>query len=678
MPPKVVAWAIAIERYDAAGLNITQPVGDWAARFVQLANRRGVDRIVFSSSLKSGIDPIEFLAGVPAEKIKLTDATQTGLRNAFQYLQDFDVLLLYWVGHGIMAPARQLLCSDSADMSDLASIVTDSLLKRLCGSTFPQLQIGFFECCAQTVASGVSSLNLSGDDSGRPSQFFYYAASQGEVASASTAKEGFSTTILKQLDTAQFWPPEPRPLFSTIQTELDKLSGSMRPLQLEKTNGSGDVWSILYGKDLALQEQAKSARCTLPQFLWLWKYAQRCNVSAEQLADAILDRTEKPFLERVRENNPGSSGPKLLKSAFEQVRHERQFEPLCMALRLPWAEWTGFFRRVVNEEMLDSKQTCDDIASLLFGVLDQANIEKGLQAFAKLLELAARRTSLPGARKKLRAALKKDLPKAYKGALERMGPDSEWSYLQLDVDVSAETGKPTLIKAWLYPNVNNRSQQIDLAGGDCLADEINGIVQRVLSEYPERSLAIELLLPTTLISISKEMLLLEDAELGLSTCIEEKFPIIVRWKNRMQDRGNKYRGTWISSSSKTLERADGAQQFICSWVPGQGQPADFHVLALAFAGPSPADPNRNRKPFFEELTRGEPYMCWPREEFADTATSQAYRDSTNQFFGQGVMPSLLLQLPKERRDAPLGGAVLLVDLPERNPYDSNSNLLPMK
>ena len=681
MAARIVAWAIAIESYDGETLNISQPVGDWAAQFIQSAHRHGVDRIVFSSSLKPGTAPSNPPADSVTTEVRHTGATQAALKDALQYLEGFDVLLLYWVGHGIMAPARQLLCSDSKDMSNLASIITDSLLRRLRNKTFPRLQIGFFECCAQTLAANVASLDLGGNNPGKPDQFFYYAASQGETASGSTAKEGFSTTILKLLDATQSWPPQPRLLFASIQSQLEKLGGAARPFQLEKTDGSGDVWSTLSPlnvENLELQDQAKSAGCTLPQFVRLWTHAQHCHVSAEQLANAISEASEQPFVEELRKNNQPSPHPGLLKNAFEQVRCEGRFEPLCMELRLPWSEWTGLFRRVASEEMFKTDQTWDDLGSLLLGVLDQVNLEKGSKDFAKLLELASRRTTLPRARAELQAALREYLPKAHQAALKRIGSDSEWLYLQLDVAISSETQKPKLIQAWSYPSFENRSQQLPLYGGDCLADEINRIVQRALSEYPERRIAIELLLPTALLSITKEMLLINDEDLGLSTWIEEECPVVVRWKNRMQERDNKYRGNWISRSRERLDSANKAPKFVCSWVPAEKQPETYHVLALAFPGPSLADPERNRAMFYKKLTEGEPYMCWPRSDFADANTMQAYRVATDRFFERGAMPELLKHLPSDRSKAGLENAVLLVDIPARNPYPDESGLIDIK
>jgi hypothetical protein len=253
-----------------------------------------------------------------------------------------------------------------------------------------------------------------------------------------------------------------------------------------------------------------------------------------------------------------------------------------------------------------------------------------------------------------------------------------WLYLQLDVALSAETQKPKLIQAWLYPGVDKCSQQLLLYGGDCLAEEINRIVQRVLAEYPESRLAIELFLPTELLSISKEMLLVNDQDLGLSTWIEEECPVVVRWKNRMQDRDNKYRGTWIARSRETIDRASAAQEFVCSWVPAVGQPGDFHVLALAFPGPTLIDPERNRTEFYKELVKGEPYMCWPRTDFVDEATRQAFRSAADHFFRRGAMPNLLRYLPEDRCHAGLENAVFLVDIPERNPYPGESGLFDIK
>ena len=54
MPHDIAAWAIGVEKYDGAELNISQPVGMWAIEFAELMLHFGVSKIILSLSISEG------------------------------------------------------------------------------------------------------------------------------------------------------------------------------------------------------------------------------------------------------------------------------------------------------------------------------------------------------------------------------------------------------------------------------------------------------------------------------------------------------------------------------------------------------------------------------------------------------------------------------------------------
>ena len=160
MPIATAAWIVAIERYDGTELNVKTRVGAWALELADLLLKRGVTRIVLSSSLNDDPSYTARLTALEAAGVARTGASQADLQNAIETLHGTGALLIYWVGHGIMAPERQLLCADSRKASQLRVLSADSLLTHLGPPEFPRLQIGFFECCAQIVAGSPAVLPL--------------------------------------------------------------------------------------------------------------------------------------------------------------------------------------------------------------------------------------------------------------------------------------------------------------------------------------------------------------------------------------------------------------------------------------------------------------------------------------------------------------------------------------
>jgi hypothetical protein len=675
MPQNVIAWAVAVEKYGGTDLNIKQPVGAWALEFAETMLRKGASRVVLSTSLsfeteyRPRLEKLE-LSG----SLRRTGATQADIQNALDQIQGGDALFLYWVGHGIMAPYRQLLCADSTNATTTRSITVDSLLKRLRSTQFARLQIGFFESCAQVVMSTPASLDLGGVGNTPTQQYFYYAASAAETASASTARVGFSATVLQKLAEVPVLPPPPDEFFGVLKAALNNLSGPTRPFQMERTDGSGDVWSSGISLELTqIEEAAAVAQLTRSQFERLWQHAVKAGKSPVEFANALLAGRLAEFLADFGAVQPNSGEPKFLERAAEQLALEQAFEPLCLNLKLLWREWLAFYDRLVNEQLLSSSQSAIDLPGLLLNVLNQLDEEKRLRDFANLLELAARRSKDLSASDELRNAMRshKALGPAYASVLSKLSADDDRLYLLLDIDWEPNTKMASLKKAWIFPGLDGLFESREVPGSGELADQINTVVQRILEAYPERPLVIEVLSPNELLSMPAELLKMLDPEIEISTWLEAEHPVTLRWKARLQDKNNRYRGTWAQKAHAACDRAESAKSLACQWRPPAGAEGKYHVLALTFPGPCPAQPSRNKASFFSELVKGEPFMCWPRNEPAD---ANKFRQASTEFFSTVSLKRLPSALCDGRSDPILVDLVVLIDLPQRNPY---SNELPL-
>src|ERR1035441_5629573 len=159
----------------------------------------------------------------------------------------------------------------------------------------------------------------------------------------------------------------------------------------------------------------------------------------------------------------------------------------------------------------------------------------------------------------------------------------------------------SLKKAWIFPGLDGLFESREVPGSGELADQINTVVQRILEAYPERPLVIELLSPNELLSMPAELLKMVDPEIEISTWLEAEHPVTLRWKARLQDKNNRYRGTWAQKAHAAYDQAESAKSLACQWRPPVGAEGKYHVLALTFPGPSPAQPVRNKASFFSEL-----------------------------------------------------------------------------
>lgn len=672
MPIDAIAWIIAVEKYVGAELSVKQPVGMWALEFAELMLSRGVGKVVLSVSLSDVASYGPRLLELEGRGVVRTGAEQADVQNALALVRGKGALLLYWVGHGIMAPSRQLLCADSRRFSELRVVSADSLLKRLRAPEYPRLQIGFLECCAQVAMIAPAILDLGGDGKTATSQFFYHAASAGETASGSTEKVGFSSTVLQALRVSKTFPPDPpTPFFDGLKESLGQIPLQTRPF-LQRTEESGDVWSSGDpSKPDAVFDAAIVAGLAQSQFDCLWRPLRTAGVKPVEVARAYRDESLSALIDDLHAAQPLSLAPDLLDRAARQLRLQREFEPKCLRLRLLFQDWLGLYDRLIADEPIGKPERIEDLPRLLLGVLDQGRQENGLRSFLKLLELARRRARKhePEASVAIREHMAGHslLGPLYLRVVEEMPEEHKPLYLLLAVGWEPSTKTASLTKAWISPGVHSGFDPRELPKVGKLAEQINVVVQTVIEQFPERPLCVELLSPNDLLCMPREFLELVDTDLETCTWLEAQHGITLRWHNRMMGADEKYfRGSWTQRGLAVRASAENAESLSCEWrSPAQGAGGNGHVVCLTFPGPCPSDPRRNRSQFFDELKMGAPYMCWPREVPQDL---ESFMRAVAKLFAKAQLKSLPLAVRDGRQEPLLSDLVVLIDEPSRNPY----------
>ena len=663
MPLDVSAWLIAIEKYEGAELNVKAPVGAWALDLAEILLKRGVTSIVLSSSFNENATYAPRLAALQSAGVVRTGATQAEVQNALEKLRGKGALLIYWVGHGIMAPERQLLCADSRKASQLRVLSEDSLLKHLRSPEFPRLQIGFFECCAQIVAGSPAILDLGGDGKTDTRQFFFHAASATESATADSTRVGFSSTAIAALrDSAEF-PPESPSFFAGLIATMRALPLATRPFLLEWTDESGDKWSR-YGQTHLddISQEARVAHLLPSQFERLWREARKGDANALDLAGAVLDDKLKAFTAGL-----DKGVAHLLTDAADQLALQREFEKPCLSLRLSWKDWLNVYDRLVIDNFIEKPEGIVDLQGLLLAALDRSNVENGRNIFVTLLELASRRVARqnPAAAAELTAALSQhaSLGPVYTGVLAELPKQDSHIYLLLGLVWDPNAKLALLENARLFRGPDTGFEPRALPTSGTLAERINDVIQNVKEAF-DGDLVIELLVPNELLSTPRELLEVNYPGLPIRSWLEASHSISLRWHNRMK--GSYDRGTWMQIARAARAHAENAQSLFCSWPPERTAVAGWHVAGLSIPGPCPSEPSRNGQAFFTELLKGFPYMCWPRNTVQD---ADAFRSAASELFGGSTLNRAPLSLRERRQDhALLADLILFIDDPDRNPY----------
>lgn len=677
-------WIVAIERYGSAGisadgLDIPASIGERALELARAIAKFDPDsHIVLSHSLPDTSGYREQLAALP-KTIVQTEATQQALQDALPEFHGDGTLLIYWIGHGIMdSNKRLLLCADSRDQLNLRAIDVDSLLTYLRSEAFPRSQIGFFDACAQLV-SYASVLALPGTRGVPTKQYFYFSAAAAEVAVADTGASGFSGTVIGMLtDQTRKFPPPPEPLFAELAHHFDDLGLSTSAFSLQRTNGSGEMWSYSGGQENnELGQFAKAARCSPGEFGHMRSAAAGC-IDDQKLCDALREDRMDTLLHEL--NEAGNQVPRvlvqILNDAWQRFRLARQLESLCLRIGLPWSDWQELCQQVGALDNLPTLSS-DSLGSLLISLLDQRNVERGLDSCIRLLALAARR-----ARHKKPELLSnfevdarsiEQLTARWDGAASSLPKSDGPVFLLLGLHYDPSRGVVSITESWLY-----QDNEIDPAwavslGAESLVEQINELVQIAKIKY-NRQLIVELLAPSALLCSPRDLFELVDNELGTCTWLEAQCVLVLRWHDRMKGAARFQPGNWFQQAQTRLSYVTNKPDLDIAWID---EPPPGHFVGLPFSGPSLTQPKRNQASFFDALLKGDPWMCWPRVDPDDSGTFKQRVREFIQRHGvlQASQPHALAEALRQERnngqDPILCSLWLLIDDPKRNPYTWN-------
>jgi hypothetical protein len=674
----ICAWVVGVEAYASAGdgrrngLDIDAPIGRWALDLaLSLSEREPGIRLAMNLSLADRPEYRERLATLAARGHAPQPATQQGLQNSLRRLHGQGTLLVYWVGHGLMdTRSRYLLCADSSSITDLRALSVDSLLMHLRGKDFPRVQIGFFDACAQ-VMSTPNVLTLGGASATLTNQYFFFAASATEIAPANTTGKGFSNTVVAALrDTTRAFPPNPEKLFAELLAAFQSLPAATQAFPMQWTYRSGEFWSE-QGVEAAheLREQARRAYLGRATFEHVLRGAGGC-VTANSLSVALRANQMPSLLAQVRHDYNGSPHPDLLEDAWQRLQIARSLESECAALGLFWHEWIALRDYVCGRDHLGTPINLENLTDLLIAMLDQTNKTRGYDSCIRLLELAARRTldsSASASAKELRKAVvdHPELGPRYEDAVAQLPNEDRDVYLLIGLRYDSDEKTASIVGSWLFVDGKEDNPWSLELPQTSFAAQIHALIQRALVRHRRRRLIVELMVPNELLCAPRPLLEIIDDELETRTWLEAKYAITLRWHERMKNPDPRYEfGTWVRQADNFGPRARNATQLKCIW---HGDRAEGEVVGLAVPGPSPTDPLRNRGQFFQFLTRGAPYMCWPREAPPDV---ESFKRNACQFFLEQRLATLpdALRAAKGSPGGLLHDLLLLIDEPCRNPY----------
>lgn len=684
------AWIVAVERHDggdAGGIDFPAPIGEWALRLAaSIAARDPSARVVLSHSLPDHAGYRQALAALPASVLQ-TGATQQALQDALAHLHGEGTLLVYWVGHGIMARNRRLLLSaDSRGLSALRAIDVDNLLAHLRGSGYPRLQLGFFDACAQPMPEP-SVLNLSGADQQGTAQYFYFSASAAEVAAIDITVPGFSNTVLALLtDGARAFPPKPAPLFAELGQRFEAMRLSTSAFPLQRTNGAGDMWDDLGGPDqVALLGYARAARCTPGEFAHL-RVAAGGAVIDQVLCDALRDGAMDMLLGELKHG--AGMAPRvhvqLLDDAWQRLRLARALEALWPGIRLSWSEWLELGRQVATLDNLQAPAPPDSLAGLMLGLLDQAKPERGLDSCIRLLALAARRARRQDVgqaeRFEERARAVPGLAERWDGVVESLPQPDGAVFLLIGLDVEPANSLLSVSGSWLYHgHERDLGWQVMPAAGTAV-EQINELIQKAKENYPK--VVVELLAPSLLLCSSRAAFELADSELGSTTWLEADCVLTLRWHDRMKPSNYRFMpGNWVQQARARADAAASRPDLDIGWL---GEQPAGHIVGIPFPGPALETKERNKKAFYEALLRGDPWMCWPRVEPADP---DAFKHRVREFVHRhgtrcAARPHDFAEALRRERsqgmDEILCSLWLFMDDPARNPYTRELMEVPQR
>jgi hypothetical protein len=693
--PSILAWIVAVEchRPPAPGrrsmLDFKAPVSQRALDWAEWLRDQADVQLLMNVSAVGGSEQARRLDALRPQLLNAAMAHQAGtaaLRDALRRIArnpPADLLLLLWMGHGVMNNRQRfLLHEDAEDADNLHSWELDSLLQRLRSASAPALQIGVFDTCAQVVSERPGNEQLGGGGKAAVrGQHFYFAASAAAIASLNPFEPTLASLALRSLQ-ALDWPPQPAALDALLQHKMAALPS--RPVRFEWTQGSGDQWSTREAAGDVNAEIARQARrCELsePLFRHLWHEVSALLAQPGELAKAVRNGKVAALVRKLALTHPDAAEPDLLLDAWQRVQQVMQWAAPAAALGLSLPHWTALAQQLADRDARRAPEF-SELRELLLWALDMGrnagrDSARAHAALLRLLWLAQQQVqgSTPAAL--LLLALQADtmlgplLPDLQAGAALPQGP----VLLFVELELPANSKEPVVRRHWLLRHdIIEPGAEMALQGP--MGEQLNTLVNEV-QRGETRPLRVELLAPFLLLCGQREWLSYS-IDLGLLTgvvaaagealervALDSLWPIYWRWKDRLQGKELKLMpALWQQRATQVQQRALASAQLQCGF--DDEQPGDEpHVRGLIYQPPSPAQMQRNIRKFYDAMIKGDPYMLWPAAEGADLP---AFKAAVRQWLTGQRLP----QLPEASRQArelgQLPELVLFVDEPERNPY----------
>jgi hypothetical protein len=403
--PGVLAWVVAVECHKPQGdkpcpIDFKQPVSRRALEWADwLLQQPGV-KLQMNVSARPGSAEAAHLARLKPQLLNAASAHEAGaaalgaaLKRAANAAGE-DVLLLVWIGHGVMHNRQRfLLHADTEDADNLESWELDSLLQRLRGAKAPPLQLGVFDTCAQVVSEAPGSQSLGGAGKTVRAQHCYFASTAAAIASLNPFEPTVASLLLQALQGAA-WPPQAAQmaaLDATLQAQLAALRS--RPVRLEWTQGSGDLWSTREAdgkQNAAIAQQARRSGYSETLFRHLWRELQGSGDLLGRLAQALRGAKVDALADELAALDPDASEPDLLRDAWQRVQQVERWAPRADALRLSLPQWAELASQLIDQDARVEEPVFSELRELLLWALDLGGKSRRAQAaFVRLLWLAA-------------------------------------------------------------------------------------------------------------------------------------------------------------------------------------------------------------------------------------------------------------------------------------------------
>jgi hypothetical protein len=690
---RLAVWVVAVERHamlggEASALDVASPITTPALLFASRLVSRAAEaqarnaaqhppQVFLNVSHPGRADDLSTLQHLQQAGAQLRDATLASLQATLQQLAQpgaIDLLLLYWVGHGVMqGNDRLLVTADSQRADQLWALDLAGLLGHLRDQAHAPLQVGFIEACAQLVSAAPNRLALAQHAGTDRRQHFYFSASATELASDDTRRPGFTQSVLATLQ-ALPWPPEPAALHADLSARLAQLPLASRPATLSWTDGSGDLWSArgdsaLQARDRAAREAAaRNAGVSVSVLTQLLDSAGGL-VDAPTLAQALYLGQPDALLQALQAAHPGSPAPAALHEAWARWQMLQPLMGVVQGLALYWPAWQALAADELARSHGQARLEATDLPGLLLEVLDQGDRARGIGCLLRVLERAARQAPAAQAQA-LREALRvhPGLQPLLQAALAELPSPLLPLYLSVQLRLAADQ-HAAVDGAWLTDGDHRQTLQLPpLQPGEGLAAQLNDMIQMQVARAPSRPFVVELLVPTDLLCAPRQLLEFFDEVAGGQEWLEGQWPVVLRWLERMNPKGPQHLyglAQWLQRAHQLAAELKPEAPLRTRFLEGL-DPAD--LVLLDFPGPAPADQQRNRRDFVSAVKQGHPYMGWPRNPVADAGVFRARALALAQACTLQRLPQALVETRQRQLEDPvLSELWLLIDDPARNP-----------